>query len=88
MYAVEHELELLSESIENQVMYLTGIQHFLEMDMRTINLSDGMDLDEHLRYYDLQDAIEDIKQRIAVLKVRKPVARFAKIDETGADLDR
>ena len=28
MYAVEHELELLGENIENQVMYLTAIQHF------------------------------------------------------------
>lgn len=88
MYAVEHELELLSESIENQVMYLTAMQHFLEFDMRTISLFDGMDLDERLRYYELKEAIEEIQHKIAMLRIRKPATRFTKIDETDADLDR
>lgn len=88
MYAVEHELELLGENIENQVMYLTAIQHFLEFDLKTISLFDGMDLDEHLRYYELKEAIEDIQHRIATLRIRKPTVRFTKIDETDADSDR
>ena len=88
MFAVEQELELLKQSIEGQIAYLTAIQHFLEFDLRTISLYDGMDLDEHLRYYDLQDAIEDIEHRIATLKVRKPVAQFNKIDESSAGLER
>ena len=88
MYAVEHELELLGECIENQVMYLTAIQHFLEFDMRTISLFDGMDLDERLRYYELKEAIEEIQHKIATLRIRKPITRFTKIDETDTDLDR
>jgi hypothetical protein len=87
LYAVEQGLVQFATEIENQIKYLTAILIFLEFDMRTIELYDGMDLDERIRYYELKEAIEDVQCKIANLKVHKPVVKFSKIDDSATGME-
>lgn len=82
LYAVEKGLEQFGTEQEHQIKYLSAIIYLLETDMQTIKLYDGMNLDEHLRYYELKEAVENIKYQITTLKVRKPITKFSKIDDT------
>ena len=88
LYAIEQGLVQFGTEIENQIKYLTAILIFLEFDMRSIELYDGMDLDERIRYYELKDAIEDVQYRIANLKLHKPVVKFSKIDDSAIGMER